>query len=60
MSLLSFLYYKNLFDNRQIDDFRIGYHCNYMPVEKPLNFDPFGQIGFVPFGLNVIDPLKSW
>ena len=29
-------------------------------LEKPLNFDPFGQIGFVPFGLNVIDPLKSW
>ena len=29
-------------------------------MEKPLNFDPFGQVEFAPFGFNVIDPLKSW
>ena len=29
-------------------------------VEKPRDFDPFGQTGFGPFGYNMIDPLKSW
>ena len=28
-------------------------------VEKPRDFDPFGQTGFGPFGYNMIDPLKS-
>ena len=31
--------------------------CN---VEKPCDFDPFGQTGLSPFGYNMIDPLKSW
>ena len=30
------------------------------PLEKPRDFDPFGQTGFGPFGYNMIDPLKSW
>ena len=30
------------------------------PVEKPCDFDPFGQTGLSPFGYNMIDPLKSW
>ena len=25
-------------------------------VEKPCDFDPFGQTGFAPFGYNIIDP----
>lgn len=29
-------------------------------VEKPCDFDPFGQTGLSPFGYNMIDPLKSW
>ena len=29
-------------------------------VEKPRDFDPFGQTGFGPFGYNMIAPLKSW
>ena len=29
-------------------------------VEKPRDFDPFGQTGLSPFGYNMIDPLKSW
>ncbi len=29
-------------------------------LEKPVNFDPFGQTEFAPFGFNAIDPLKSW
>ena len=29
-------------------------------LEKPRDFDPFGQTGFAPFGYNMIDPLKSW
>lgn len=28
-------------------------------VEKPLYFDPFGQIGFTTLGRDMIDPLKS-
>ena len=31
-----------------------------LQVEKPRDFDPFGQTGFGPFGYNMIDPLKSW
>ena len=27
-------------------------------MEKPINFDPFGQTEFAPFGHNRIDPLK--
>ena len=30
------------------------------PMEKPCDFDPFGQTGLSPFGYNMIDPLKSW
>ena len=33
---------------------------NTQRVEKPLNFDPFGQAEFAPLGSNMIDPLKSW
>ena len=29
-------------------------------MEKPCDFDPFGQTGLSPFGYNMIDPLKSW
>ena len=29
-------------------------------LEKPRDFDPFGQTGFGPFGYNMIAPLKSW
>ena len=29
-------------------------------LEKPCDFDPFGQTGLAPFGYNMIDPLKSW
>lgn len=29
-------------------------------MEKPRDFDPFGQTGLSPFGYNMIDPLKSW
>ena len=29
-------------------------------LEKPCDFDPFGQTGLSPFGYNMIDPLKSW
>ena len=29
-------------------------------VEKPRDFDPFGQTGFAPFGYNMIAPLKPW
>ena len=29
-------------------------------VEKPLYFDPFGQIGFTTLGRDMIAPLKSW
>ena len=29
-------------------------------LEKPRDFDPFGQTGFAPFGYNMIDPLKPW
>ena len=29
-------------------------------LEKPRDFDPFGQTGLSPFGYNMIDPLKSW
>ncbi|MDY5237317.1 hypothetical protein, partial [Bacteroides helcogenes] len=29
-------------------------------MEKPLYFDPFGQIGFTTLGRDMIDPLKSW
>ena len=34
-------------------------NCPVM-VEKPCDFDPFGQTGLSPFGYNMIDPLKSW
>ena len=27
-------------------------------VEKPCNFDPFGQTGFAPVGHNIFDPCK--
>jgi len=27
-------------------------------LEKPLYFDPFGQIGFAPVGYNIIAPCK--
>ena len=33
-------------------------HANLVGVEKPINFDPFGQTEFAPFGHNRIDPLK--
>lgn len=29
-------------------------------MEKPLYFDPFGQIGFTTLGRDMIAPLKSW
>ena len=31
------------------------YHCQ---LEKPCNFDPFGQTGFAPVGHNIFDPCK--
>ena len=33
---------------------------NGQKLEKPCDFDPFGQTGLSPFGYNMIDPLKSW
>ena len=30
----------------------------WWPLEKPLYFDPFGQIGFAHFGHNIIAPCK--
>ena len=30
--------------------------CHYL--EKPCNFDPFGQTGFAPVGHNIFDPCK--
>ena len=35
-------------------------HIEQDYVEKPCDFDPFGQTGLSPFGYNMIDPLKSW
>ena len=32
--------------------------CKWFFVEKPLYFDPFGQIEFAPVGHNIIDPCK--
>ena len=29
-------------------------------LEKPRDFDPFGQTGLPTFGYNMIAPLKSW
>ena len=33
---------------------------NLLYMEKPLYFDPFGQIGFTTLGRDMIAPLKSW
>ena len=30
----------------------------FVQLEKPLNFDPFGQIEFAPVGHNIIAPCK--
>ena len=34
--------------------------AGYDMVEKPHNFDPFGQTRIAHLGYNMIDPLKSW
>ena len=35
-----------------------SYVCNRRQLEKPLYFDPFGQIEFAPVGHNIIAPCK--
>ena len=42
------------------DSIRAEFSRLAISMEKPCDFDPFGQTGLSPFGYNMIDPLKSW
>ncbi len=57
-----FDYYRELCEKRLGEESRGNwgnwYSC--LHLEKPCDFDPFGQTGLSPFGYNMIDPLKSW
>ena len=52
--------FKDYLDNRAIAWAHDVRHREKEFLEKPCDFDPFGQTGLSPFGYNMIDPLKSW
>ena len=43
---------------RDISHIRVSVNTHTRVLEKPLYFDPFGQIEFAPVGHNIIAPCK--